>query len=398
MKIIVRSLCAVFLLIVACHTENSHKNKVEKGAFRATLVETGELQAVNSKIIPMPAFSWSYGRPKIIELEKEGLIVKKGDIVGKIETAGVESKLSEEESELAMAQADLKKLDVEHASQLKNLSAELESAKAGLRQAIIDTQRVTFESAVKKKIQRLKYQRAVIALSAAENKLKHKKIVQREEILIQKAKIKKIVADIDQAHRTIERFILHAPADGMIEYRRKRWGSREKIKVGDESWPGETFNWGFRISGRMKALTTINETDIDKVDVGNKVTVKLDAFPKYTFDGSVIWISKTCRKKESKSKVKVFDVEVILDGSDPILRPGMTVSCEIVIADLADALWVNFDCIHQEGKDYYIYVQNDGKTNRVKVTLGPRNSKAVVVYGELDAGDKIVSPQKSGKA
>ncbi len=30
----------------------------------------------------------------------------------------------------------------------------------------------------------------------------------------------------------------------------------------------------------------------------------------------------------------VFDVDVLLDKCDPILRPGMTVSCELIVADL----------------------------------------------------------------
>ena len=82
----------------------------------------------------------------------------------------------------------------------------------------------------------------------------------------------------------------------------------------------------------MKVQTSVNETDISKIYKGQKVNVRLDAFPRKVFKGSIISISNTVQNKERDSKIKVFFVEVLLDETDRILKPGMTVSCEFIIA------------------------------------------------------------------
>ena len=91
--------------------------------------------------------------------------------------------------------------------------------------------------------------------------------------------------------------------------------------------------------------------------------------------------------------MKIFDVEVLLDESDIILRPGMTVSCEIITAEFQDALYVDNAFISQEGKTYFIYLKKGG---RRQIQIGPRNSRAVVVYGDIEAGERVVKPTSGG--
>ena len=80
-RIKIKFLPVVLILIFAigCRENSENIFRVEKGTFRVTITETGELQAVRSKVITMPSFSWDYGRPKITALEKEGKMVTKGE-------------------------------------------------------------------------------------------------------------------------------------------------------------------------------------------------------------------------------------------------------------------------------------------------------------------------------
>ena len=47
---------------------------------------------------------------------------------------------------------------------------------------------------------------------------------------------------------------------------------------------------------------------------------------------------RVSRAEERDSQIKVFDVEVMVEGSHTVLKPGMTVRCEYLVADLEDAL------------------------------------------------------------
>lgn len=393
-KILFIICCFVALIFNGCGIINEDNHRVEKGKFKAVLTETGELQALRSTVIPMPIFDWSYGRPQITDLEKEGTIVKKGQFVAQIDSSGVVRVLGQKKADLEIAKAELTKMIVQHTSQIKKMEADLQSAEAALRQARIDTQRVRFESKTKIETNQLKMRIAEISYQKAKNTLNHTRKIQKEDLLIQKSKIEKTKAEIQKAIRTIDQFILRAPGDGMIVYRKKRGG--QKVAVGDQLFPGEPII-GLPDLQKMKVLTSVSETDIKKVQLGQKVFVRLDAFPKTTFDGSIITISKICHEKDKDSKAKVFDVTVLLNQSARILRPGMTVSCEILVAELDDALYVDNSYIYEKEDEYSVFVKDGSGQKEVKVTLGPRNNKSVVVYGDLQPGDIVLNSDKGAE-
>lgn len=368
---------------------------VEKGSFRTTLTETGELQAVRYTVIPMPSFSWSYGRPKVTQLEVEGTLVEKGDAVGQIETSGVIQERGRKETNLAIEQANLNQMLVQHDTNIKELGAKIQSAESALRQVQIDQQRVRFESETRQKLKVLELKSKTLVLKKLKSQLEAKRIEQSEDLHIQKAKIVKIESDISKANDTLDRFTLRAPAPGIVEYQMKNRRTREKVAVGDQLWQGTPI-LGLPDLSRMKVATTVSETDIDKIALHQNVVVRLDAFPKFTFDGEITEISRVSRNKDRDDKNKVFDVEVLLEKSDPILRPGMTVSCEFVVTDLSEALFVKNDCIHRENGDYVVYVKQLWGLKRVPVTLGPRNANGVVISGDIEAGAQVVLGHHEG--
>ncbi len=368
--------------------------RVERGRFLSTLMETGELQAVRYTIIPMPHFNWQYGRPKITNLEPEGTLVRKGDLVGNIEASGVVQEMGRKEADLAIGRADLNKMRVQHGSEVKELEGRIRSAESSLRMAAIDEQRVSFESETQKKLKALDKQIKHLALRKLRGKLETVKLVQAEDLKIHRARIRKIDSAVDMARRTLESFDLKAPAEGLIEYRQNRQ-TGQKVAAGDQLWPGTPIV-GLPDLSRMKARTWVSETDIDKVTLKQRVRLRLDAFPKFDFSGHVNEISRIGRRKEKKDKSKVFAIEVLLNESDPLLRPGMTVSCEFLVADQDDALFVRSDCIHRDDGEFVVYVKRIWGLKRVPVSLGPRSKRTVVIAGDVSVGDRVVRSVREG--
>ncbi|MCG8606038.1 hypothetical protein MJD09_13740, partial [bacterium] len=264
-----------------CGDHNLETSDAESTAATAILVETGELQAVNSKVVAVPRFKHEYtgnGRAKVVWLEEEGRQVKAGTVVALLDTSGVMRVKVQKQADLDIALADLEKLKAEQDTKMKELSADLESAQAALKLAQIDTQRAQYESDVAKEIKRLGLKIAQIEVNKIESKLAQTQNIHREELLIQQQKIRQTLSAIETADWTIRRFSLKAPADGMVEhYRRGR--RREKVQVGREYWQGRPIVKLPDLS-QMKVLTTVNETDISKVALGQKVLVRLDAYPK----------------------------------------------------------------------------------------------------------------------
>ncbi|HUU30018.1 MAG TPA: efflux RND transporter periplasmic adaptor subunit [archaeon] len=317
-------------LLLACGGRDDRKQAggTVQGQVRRTFTETGELRAVRNTAVPMPWYHFEYGQPQISFLEKEGTVVKKGDLVAQLETSGVLKSLQSKKEELAIAQADLNKMKVDNQSRLEQLNGELQSTLSAFQQTQIDTQRVKYESETRKVISRLELEQALIALRKVQNKIESTRQVQEHDVNIQQIRIAQTRYDIETAEKAIDNFSLHAPAEGMIVYSDNR-STRQKIRVGDQLHPGTPIITLPDLT-RMKVLTTVNETDVQKIAVGRKVSVRLDAFPKIAFPGTITTIGYICRRKDRNSNIKVFDVEVLINRSDRILKPGMTVSCEFL--------------------------------------------------------------------
>lgn len=368
--------------------------RVKSGRFRSTLTETGELQAVRYTIIPMPHFNWQYGRPKITKLEPEGTLAKKGDVVGSIEASGVVQFMGRKESDLAIARADLNRMHVEHASKRKDLEGRIRSAESSLRMAAIGEQRVRFSSVTQKELKAFDKQIKRLALRRLRKQLETVELVQAEDLRIHLAKIRKIESAVAMARRTLESFVLRAPAYGLIEYRQNGL-TGQKVAAGDQLWPGTPII-GLPDLSRMKVRTWVSETDIDKVALKQQVRIRMDAFPKFVFTGHISEISRISRRKNKKDKSKVFAVEVLLQESDPLLRPGMTVSCEFLVADLEDVLFVRSNCIHRDNGEFVLYVKQIWGLKRVPVSLGPSNNRDVVVFGGVSPGDRVATSAREG--
>ncbi len=398
MKRLLILIFAGFLLFSACQKDTLDRTRVQQGKFVASITETGELQALRSRVVIAPNYNWNYGRPTIVALEKEGELVEKGDWIGQIDTSGVVRYMTEQENRLAVEKANLQTMIVQQETAMKNLEATLKEQAAALRQAQIDTQRTRFEAPTQQEISRLRLRMAEIDYRKAQNNIEHTKIIQEQDLLIQRNRIKQIESELAEAERTIGTYRLTAPANGMVVYREHgRRRNREKVKVGDEIRRGSALI-GLPDLSQMKAVAAINETDIRKLHLDQKVLVRLDAFPDKEFNGKIISIGKISEEESDESDVKVFEFEVLLENATSICRPGMTVSCEVIVAEYENAMFVDNSYIAEKDNQFYVIVHRGAKHQWVPVELGARNNKTVVVKGDLKAGDKLVDPTMEEQA
>lgn len=83
---------------------------------------------------------------------------------------------------------------------------------------------------------------------------------------------------------------------------------------------------------QMVIKTYINEVDIPRIAVDQRVDIRSDAYEERVFDGRVKEISPQAIPIDNVTK---FEVEVEVLGSPPELRPGMNVDVDIIVADEA---------------------------------------------------------------
>jgi HlyD family secretion protein len=76
----------------------------------------------------------------------------------------------------------------------------------------------------------------------------------------------------------------------------------------------------------VQVRTLVDETDIGKIQPGQRATVTVDAFPSRPFQGTVLKIEP---QAQTEQNVTMFPVLVRIDNKEGLLRPGMNAEVEV---------------------------------------------------------------------
>ncbi|MCK4967252.1 efflux RND transporter periplasmic adaptor subunit, partial [bacterium] len=333
-------ICYIFNVSCGGGSGSSIENyTVKRAEFVISVTETGECDAVNSNMIFAPPISWQIvSSLKIVNIVEDGEQVEKGDVIIEFDKAEVEKMLITTKSELEIAEAELRKKRADHRSKLEGLVSDLEIAKIGLDINRLELKLKAYESEIERKDTELDLEKAAILLEKAEQEIENQKKIQQKEIDIQELKVQQVKDKLKEAERTLDMLTVKAPGPG-IAIIRKSWRTGNKWAVEDQTWPGQPMI-GLPDLSLMQVDVPINEIDVSKIDISQKTKIKLEAYPDTFFYGHITEIATLARIKERDSKVKVFDVKVLIDENDEKLMSGMTVSCEIIVDKIPDVLFI----------------------------------------------------------
>lgn len=185
-------------------------------------------------------------------------------------------------------------------------------------------------------------------------------------------------ARIDAQKQRIDVLKLRAPMDGVVL---KKDGQVGEIAVatGDDAlfWVGEP--------KPLRIVADVNEDDIPRVKVGQKVLLRSDAFKDKILEATV---SEITPKGDPINKT--FRVYLGLPDDTP-LSIGMSVEANIVVEEHKDVLLVPGEAVI----DDHVFRVDERKLIRVPVTLGIHGTRMVEVRSGLKEGDLVASPAAS---
>lgn len=385
--------CAVIALIVFSKL-NSKKGVASlyatavKGQFEIIVTTTGELQAERSTDISGPDFTQTrnirFMDIKIQDIIAEGTEVKKGDYIATLDRTSFDNTLKDESDKLTtyLQNFEVKMLDT--AVTLSNLRDNIKNLKFSVEEAQITVEQSKFEPPATQR-------QAEIALDKANRSLEQ--AIKGYSLKVEQAKsdIRNLNRQItDQQNRVsdlqkiLANFIIKAPSDGMVIYKRDRSGTKRKL--GSSISPWDPVVATLPDLSTMISKTYVNEIDVSKVKAGQKVNVMVDAFPERKYTGVVTSVANIGEQLPN-ADAKVFEVQVKVDGSDPILRPSMTTGNKIITKTIDDVIYVPLECV-QSGPDSIPFVYTKNKTRQV-VLLGESNENNVIIEKGLKENEVI---------
>ena len=153
---------------------------------------------------------------------------------------------------------------------------------------------------------------------------------------------------------------------------------------------------------KMQVDTNVSESDIAGAVEGANASFTVDAFPKRAFQGRVAQVRQA---PVSVQNVITYDVVITVDNPDLLLKPGMTATARIVIAQSLNVLRVPSQALRftpaaaaelglakavQSGQRV-IWVERAGKLVSIPVTAGlVDDTFTEIKAGDLKLGDQVV--------
>ncbi len=257
---------------------------------------------------------------KVTELAtREGNRVKKGDFLLQIDPTGYESVVDQLEASIRAGEAAV---EMEKANREK---AEYDLAKTV---SLYDQQLVSEE------------QLRTVRLNADVSKAKERSA--EEYLWQQRANLKKARHDLKEVRITAE-------ISGTVTALNVEEG--ESAIMGTLNNPGTVLLTISDLSS-IEAEVLVDETEVIFVKVGQLAKVTLDARPDTTFHGVVTEVGNSAvRSQLGLGQTSVdFKVVVAVQDSIPDVRPGLSASVEIEVADAKDALSIPIQCLTMRKK------------------------------------------------
>src|SRR5690606_20317987 len=187
------------------------------------------------------------------------------------------------------------------------------------KQIILDQSK--FEPPATIKQNEINYDKAKRAYEQAQENYKIKKRQNIEKMREVAAELRKVQNEYESMTKVLASFDVTAPEDGMVIYV-KGWDGKP-IKAGSQIQMWEPNVASLPDLTKMMSKTYVNEVDVRKVKVGQKVEIGLDAYPDKKLSGEVKRVANVGEQRPN-SDSKVFEVSIEIEGSDPTLRPSMT--------------------------------------------------------------------------
>jgi len=179
------------------------------------------------------------------------------------------------------------------------------------------------------------------------------------------------------ANRMIEKATIAAPFDGYITQR--------SVEIGQNIHPDQVL-MALADMQTMRVRIYLNEQDYVRLDKDDPVSVRVEAFTNREFEGSIDTIGIM-----ADTRTNTFQVEILVDNAQNLLKAGLTARVELRIDVIQDAIMIPQNTVlYRENRRDVFIVEADNKAVVRQVILGRSDGALIQIKKGLNPGDRLV--------
>jgi HlyD family secretion protein len=138
----------------------------------------------------------------------------------------------------------------------------------------------------------------------------------------------------------------------------------------------------------------VDEPDVGRLHVGQKVEVTWDALPGRTWTGTVNTVPSTVKLRGSRN---VGETTCVVDNHDLRLLPNVNVGVTIVVAEHQNVLTLQRDALRIDESKPYVYKIVGHHVKRQEIDFSLQNLTRVEITFGLFQGDVVALPAEESK-
>jgi HlyD family secretion protein len=362
---------------------------------RATGVQRGPIRSListNGKIEPIENFEAHAPISTTVKrlLVKEGDHVRKGQLLLQLDDADIRVQAARAQAQIKTAQADQSELKSGGTQEeVLTLDAQLVKAHSALdvaQHGLDALRRLQQEGAASPGEVRQaedNVRRAQADVNLQEQKKKDR--FSPPEVAQVQARAGEAQAAYDAAEDALHKSSVRAPFDGIVYFL--------PVKQGAFVQAGEMLLQEADLS-HVLVRAFVDEPDIGRLQVGQKVEVTWDAVPGRTWTGTVSTVPSTVRLRLNRN---VGEATCAVDNLDLRLLPSINVGITIVVAQHENVLTLQRDALHADDSKPYVFEIVNDHLKRQPVEISLTNLTRVEITSGLSEGASVALPAEENK-
>ena len=323
---------------------------------------------------------------------KPGARVKKGEVVAEFDRESMLTRLDDYRASVAQMQASMRKLQADLLVAKNSHEQTIENAKAALEKARLDVKTTPVLSAIDAERVRLAQEEAEARYKQLLAEVKYVEIGQQSQLRTAELEYQQALVELKRSEANADRMLIKAPIDGLaVMSNIRRSGEMVQIKPGDQLMPGMMFMQVVDLSS-MIINASVNQVDVDTLRIGQKASVRFDAYPGLEVPATVAAIGAMTRTGGMRaSYVKDIPVILSIDRMDPRIIPDLSVSVDVVVEAEEKATVAPLSAVFRDGSDStpFVYVKKGDGWERRQVELGVSGNVYAAVRSGLKPGEVV---------
>ena len=357
---------------------------------RAATVQRGPIRSLvstNGKIEPIQNFEAHAPISTTVKrlLVKEGDRVRKGQLLLQLDDADIRTQAARAQAQVKAAQADQSALTKGGTQEeVLTLNAQLVKARSARdvaqrnRDALRRLQQDGAASPGEVRQAEDVLQRAQADVTLLEQKQKDR--YSKPEAARIQAQAAEAQAAYDATEDALRKSSVRAPFDGMVY--------SLPVKQGAFVQAGELLLQEADLS-KVLVRAFVDEPDVGRLQVGQKVEITWDAILGRTWIGTVNTVPSTVKLHGSRN---VGETTCVVDNKDLRLLPNVNVGVTIVVAEHSNVLTLQRDALRIDESKPYVFRIIDKHLKRQPIEFSLQNLTRVEITSGLSEGDEVALP------